>query len=95
MFVLISYDIGQTATKAGRTRLRRVAKLCEDVGQRVQFSVFEVTLGRTHWAKLRLKLLESYDARQDSLRFYYLGEHAPHEHHGIKPSFDFGGPLLF
>ena len=50
MFVLVSYDVA-TGDKAGRTRLRRVAKMCENYGQRVQLSIFECivdprTMGR-------------------------------------------------
>ena len=40
MEILVTYDVN-TETAEGRRRLRRVAKVCERFGQRVQFSVFE------------------------------------------------------
>ncbi|MGH8042248.1 MAG: CRISPR-associated endonuclease Cas2, partial [Rudaea sp.] len=40
MLVIVCYDVS-TETREGRRRLRRVAKACESVGQRVQKSVFE------------------------------------------------------
>ena len=40
MLVIVCYDVN-TETREGRRRLRRVAKLCEGIGQRVQKSVFE------------------------------------------------------
>lgn len=41
MLVLVTYDVN-TIEDGGRKRLRRVARTCEDYGQRVQFSVFEI-----------------------------------------------------
>lgn len=43
MLVLITYDVNTEDAK-GRTRLRKVAKQCENHGQRVQNSVFECVL---------------------------------------------------
>ena len=40
MLIIVTYDVS-TETKEGRRRLRRVAKVCESMGQRVQKSVFE------------------------------------------------------
>ena len=40
MLVLVSYDVS-TVDKKGPRRLRRVAKVCQNYGQRVQYSVFE------------------------------------------------------
>jgi CRISPR associated protein Cas2 len=37
----------ETVTREGRRRLRRVARVCEDYGQRVQYSVFECRLDDT------------------------------------------------
>ena len=95
MFVLICYDVS-TVTPEGRRRLRKVAQLCKNYGQRVQQSVFECDLGETEWASLRPALLGVFDPHEDSLRFYRLGEDptARTEHHGIKPSIDFQGPLI-
>jgi len=95
MVVIVSYDVN-TTTKEGRRRLRRVARACEDFGQRVQFSVFECNVGDKEWTQLRFRLLDEYDGEEDSLRFYFLGEEGKRrtEHHGTKPSVDFEGPLL-
>ncbi len=95
MFVLVSYDVS-TTTPEGRRRLRRVAKVCLNYGQRVQQSVFECVVDPEQWARLRLRLLDEYDAKEDSLRFYYLGSNWRHrvEHHGTKPSLDLEGPLV-
>ena len=40
MMVVVSYDVS-TIDPEGQSRLRRVAKICKDYGQRAQFSVFE------------------------------------------------------
>ncbi len=95
MFYMICYDVS-TVTPEGRRRLRKVARLCKDYGQRVQHSVFECDVGENQWATLRPALLSTFDAAEDSLRFYRLGEDPSRrvEHHGIKPSVDFEGPLI-
>jgi CRISPR-associated protein Cas2 len=95
MFFMICYDVS-TLTPAGRRRLRKVARLCKDYGQRVQQSVFECDIGENQWAVLRPALLSTFDTAEDSLRFYRLGEDPSLrvEHHGIKPSLDFDGPLI-
>lgn len=95
MVVLVTYDI-QTLDKIGRRRLRHIAKACVDFGQRVQFSVFECEITPALWVELRAKLLSIYNPGEDSLRFYFLGEDDVRraEHHGIKPTLDFEGPLV-
>ena len=95
MLVIVSYDVSTTTTQ-GRRRLRRVAKTCLDFGQRVQNSVFECQVDAEQWARLRAHLLKEYDASEDSLRFYFLGNRwrSRVEHHGTKPSIDLEGPLI-
>lgn len=95
MMVLITYDVNTEDAK-GRRRLRQVAKLCEDHGQRVQFSVFECLLDPAQWVQLRGKLTDVIDPKEDSLRFYFLGSnwHSRVEHVGAKPSYDPEGPLI-
>ena len=95
MYVLITYDVS-TLTKEGRRRLRRVARVCENFGQRVQLSVFECQLGDTEMVKLRHQLLEEMNPSEDSIRFYFLGEDPSKrvEHHGQKPSIDFNDALI-
>ena len=95
MMVLISYDVSTTSS-AGRTRLRKVAKECQNHAQRVQNSVFEADLDYSSFLKLKDRLLKLIDPEQDSLRFYCLGNNYKNkvEHIGIKESFDFDSPLI-
>jgi CRISPR-associated protein Cas2 len=94
--MLISYDVN-TEDKAGRRRLRQIAKACQDYGQRVQFSVFECDVSPARWVELRARLLAIMDASVDSLRFYNLGADGQRriEHVGSKKPLDLDGPLLF
>ena len=96
MLMLITYDIA-TGDSAGQKRLRRVARLCQDLGQRVQYSVFECEVDPAQWAALRSRLMDEIDQEVDSLRFYRLGSNwRPRvEHVGHKKSYDPEGPLVF
>ena len=95
MLVLVTYDVGVTHSNGAR-RLRRVARACQDYGQRVQFSVFEIEVDPAQWTKLRARLEGLIDPRQDSLRYYYLGANWRRrvEHVGAKPTADLGDPLI-
>ncbi len=95
MMVLVTYDVS-TEDAPGRRRLRRVARACEDWGQRVQFSVFECDLDPAQWTALRARLVEIIDPERDSLRFYMLGKEWRRrvEHIGTKPATDMDGPLI-
>ncbi len=95
MFILITYDVA-TSDRAGQKRLRRIARTCEDYGVRVQMSVFECQVGGTEWAKLRGRLLEEINYKQDSLRIYHLGEGTRNkiEHHGTKEPLNLSAPLI-
>lgn len=95
MLVVVTYDV-KTEDRAGRKRLRRVAKTCEDYGQRVQFSVFECLVDPAQWIRLRSRLVDLINEEQDSLRFYFLGANWRKrlEHVGAKISYDPEGPLI-
>lgn len=95
MVVLVTYDVS-TVTPAGRRRLRKVAKTCQNFGQRVQNSVFECNVDMETWTRLKLQLLDEFQPDEDSLRFYFLGNSWRRrvEHHGAKPSIDLEGPLI-
>jgi CRISPR-associated protein Cas2 len=95
MMVLVSYDVA-TSDTSGQRRLRRVAKICKNHGQRVQYSVFECMVDPAQWTLLRKKLEDVIDPSEDSLRFYFLGANWQKriEHVGAKPSFDQEGPLI-
>lgn len=95
MLVIVSYDVS-TETKAGRRRLRRVARVCEGMGQRVQKSVFECQVNVMQFDELERRLLAEIDEGEDCLRFYRLTE--PVELHvreyGKFKAADFEGPLV-
>jgi CRISPR-associated protein Cas2 len=89
MFVIVSYDLS-TKTANGRKRLRRVARTCLDYGQRVQNSVFECLVTPAQWTVLKNRLINEFNEKEDSLRFYFLGSNWRKrvEHLGIKEVHD-------
>ena len=93
--VLVSYD-GSTTDAKGKTRLRKVAKECQNYGQRVQNSVFEIDTDYGTFLKIKDKLLKLIDEKQDSLRFYYLGNNWQRrvEHYGAKETYDPEGVII-
>lgn len=95
MMVLITYDV-DTTSDAGKRRLRRIAKQCQNYGQRVQYSVFECLVDATQMKLLKQRLVGLMNQETDSLRFYFLGNkwHNRVEHVGAKASLDLEGPLI-
>ena len=95
MFVLVSYDVA-VSDEGGARRLRRVAKACQDWGQRVQFSVFECIVDPAQWVVLRNRLISEMNLEKDSMRFYFLGSNWKRrvEHVGLQKSLDQEGPLI-
>lgn len=95
MLILVTYDVS-TETRAGRRRLRRVAKVCEGTGQRMQKSVFECQVNEVQYEELERRLLAEIDEKEDNLRLYRLTE--PTEirvkQFGTFRSLDFEGPLI-
>jgi CRISPR-associated protein Cas2 len=95
MLIIVAYDVS-TETKEGRRRLRRVAKVCESIGQRVQNSVFECRVNQMQYEELERNLLAEINDKQDNLRLYRLTE--PVElhikEHGHFRAVDFEGPLV-
>ncbi|WP_456380579.1 CRISPR-associated endonuclease Cas2 [Thiolapillus sp.] len=73
MLILVTYDVS-TETREGRRRLRRVAKVCQNYGQRVQKSVFECKVDIATCEQLEAALLEEIDESEDNLRLYRLAE---------------------
>lgn len=73
MMVLVTYDVN-TETREGRSRLRKVAKICVDHGQRVQNSVFECVITPAQFEEIKIKLRKVIDNDLDNLRFYLLGK---------------------
>ena len=93
--MLVCYDVN-TETKAGRRRLRRVARACEGIGQRVQKSVFECQVDVAQFESLERKLLDEIDPHLDCLRLYRMPETRGFEarEHGSFKAVDFDGPLV-
>lgn len=95
MLAIVCYDVN-TETREGRKRLRRVARICESVGQRVQKSVFECQVDLARFESLERELLAEIDTAQDCLRLYRMPESRGFEvrEHGIFKATDFEGPLV-
>ncbi len=93
--LLVAYDVC-TETNSGKTRLRRVAKICESYGQRIQKSLFECLVDGKTFETLESRLLSTIDSSEDSLRIYTIAK--PFEknvrEYGINRSIDFSGPLV-
>jgi len=92
---LVTYDVS-VQTAEGRRRLRRIAKICEDHGQRVQNSVFECLVEPAMWTAMKALLEDEFNPAEDSLRYYFLGKNWKRrvEHVGAKPAYDPEGPLI-
>lgn len=73
MWIVVCYDVN-TETKEGRKRLRRVAQVCKNYGQRVQKSVFECEVDEMKSEQMRRKLLKEVNLALDNLRIYRLTE---------------------
>ncbi|WP_291995425.1 CRISPR-associated endonuclease Cas2 [Candidatus Accumulibacter sp. ACC003] len=95
MLVIVCYDVS-TETRAGRRRLRRVAKVCESIGQRVQKSVFECRVDRLQLEELERRLLAEIVVDEDCLRVYRLAETRACEvrEYGRFRALDYDAPLL-
>ena len=95
MMVLVTYDVA-TADRAGQRRLHKVAKTCQNFGQRVQNSVFECDVSMEQFVRLKGQLVELIDPSTDSLRFYFLGNNWKHrlEHIGAKVVTSIDDPLI-
>lgn len=95
MLVIVCYDVN-TETREGRRRLRRVARICESIGQRVQKSVFECRVDRAGFEALERELLAEISDAEDNLRFYRIAELRGYEvrEHGCFRATDFEAPLV-
>ncbi len=95
MDILVTYDVN-TETLAGRRRLRKVATICKNYGQRVQFSVFECRINEAQYEAFRALLIGIIDSKVDNLRFYKLP--SPRDRHlecfGVDKHTDFDEPLI-
>lgn len=71
--IVVTYDVDMTE-KSGAKRLRKVAKVCENFGIRVQNSVFELLVDNGQYIKIKSELMKIIDLEKDSVRFYRLGK---------------------
>ena len=95
MYILVTYDV-DTTDKSGQRRLRRVAKVCLDYGQRVQNSVFECELTEVQLCMLKERIKEIIYQSLDSIRFYHLNrsENRRVEVMGVETSFDVNDAII-
>ena len=95
MMVLVSYDVS-TSDPTVTTRLLKISKHCQNYGQRVQNSVFEIDVDYGTFLKIKHKLLALIDEEKDSLRIYYLGNNWEKrvEHFGTKETYNPEGILI-
>jgi len=95
MWIIVAYDV-RTDEAQGRKRLRRVAQVCKDFGQRVQKSVFECQVDDMKFEELRRRLLREINDEEDNLRLYRLTE--PRDEHvetyGVSRTVFFEEPLI-
>ena len=77
MYILVTYDV-DTVSEKGQKRLRTVARLCKDYGQRVQNSVFECEVTESQYTDLKEHLRNAMDEKLDSIRFYHLNRNKSH-----------------
>jgi CRISPR-associated protein Cas2 len=96
MNILVTYDVGDTESKAGQRRLRKVAIICKNFGQRVQFSVFECEISEAQFEAMKAQLLKTIDKSLDNLRFYKLmgSRDRAVEAYGVDRYIDFNEPLI-
>jgi CRISPR-associated protein Cas2 len=95
MDVLVTYDVA-TDNAEGRRRLRHVATICLNYGQRVQKSVFECSLTQMKYEEMKHHLMNTIEPDKDSLRLYRLPARREGfvEHFGRDGTVDFDGPLI-
>ena len=96
MLLVVAYDVN-TKNMAGEKRLRKVAKICERYGTRVQNSVFEVLVNAAEATQLKAELRKVIDMEKDSIRFYRLGNSFEQkiEKMGRQPLVQTGEALMF
>ncbi len=95
MLVLVTYDVSLTGI-SGQKRLRKVAKICQNYGVRVQNSVFECVVDQTQYVFLKERLRKEINEKEDSVRFYRLGNNYKEkvEHYGIQTAIQVEEPLI-
>ena len=77
MYILVTYDV-DTISEKGQKRLRQVARICRNYGQRVQNSVFECEVTEVQYCILKNELQNAMDESLDSILFYHLNKNKTH-----------------
>jgi len=72
MFILIAYDI------ADDRRLKKIAKLMEAYGERLQRSVFECVIGEDQLHALMHDVKLLMKRKEDKVQFYHLCDACEH-----------------
>ena len=72
MMVVVAYDI-ETGDGEGKTRLRRMEKLCRKWGVMVQRSVYECKLDAEKYRAMKAEVGSVINSDKDEVRFYNLG----------------------
>lgn len=95
MMVVVTYDVN-TQNAYGRKRLRKIADICLNHGQRVQNSVFECQVDSSQLFILKRRLLDVINLEKDSLRIYQLGNHYQNkiDHYGTKSVEDLNSDVI-
>ncbi len=95
MFVLVTYDVN-TESEGGAKRLRKIAKICQNNGQRVQNSVFECIISPAEFVALKNMIFDVMDKGKDSIRFYLMGKNMTGkiEHYGVALAYEHDGPII-
>ena len=95
MLYILAYDIS-TETAAGRKRLRKIAQTCENYGQRVQKSVFELQLNEKKFIQMKKEVLNLMSSKKDNIRIYKIIEPKDNyvEEHGNFEAIDYENDTL-
>lgn len=95
MYILVTYDV-QTSDPEAANRLRKVARVCLNYGQRVQASVFECLVTPSQRIEMEQKLRSIIKLDSDSIRIYHLGKDYKRQILSIGKinSFDIEGELV-
>ncbi|HDT14837.1 MAG TPA: CRISPR-associated endonuclease Cas2 [Firmicutes bacterium] len=95
MMVLITYDVC-TESEGGAKRLRKIAKVCKNYGQRVQNSVFECLVTPDKFVVMKSEIEKIMNKEKDSIRYYFLGKNWTRrvEHIGAKETYNPEGPMI-
>lgn len=92
---MVTYDVS-TESKSGKRRLRTIAQMCLNYGQRVQKSVFECRVNEMQYTELLRNLSKGMNREEDSIRVYKLRDSGPNTvtHLGKNEPIDFEDVLM-